>query len=268
MNHRVILCEGESDSILISYYLIKKKNWSSVKQTDIDSKILKNLVRLRNGNPSETGDWYVNPARSAFLYIWAIGGKEFNVSLGIVLDYNRKSQENLFTEIAIITDHDDKNSEEEIIESVRIACLANNIDLTAPFSCNTWLESNEVTYPLNPQKQIISFFASVMPEKEEGTLETFLLNCLSSQDKRDKKVIDQCISFINEIDCSYIDEHGTKCIRYLHHRGDRPKAKFSVFFSVVNPRKVFCTGNAMLLSVPWESYDTFNEYFGVLAQKF
>lgn len=268
MNHRVILCEGESDSILISYYLYKKKNWLSVKQASVDSKILKDLPTISNGSPNEKGSWYINSTRSAFLYIWAIGGNEFDASLNIILDYNRKSQENLFTEIGIITDHDDKHSEEKIIASIMSVCLANNIVLSVPFSCNTWVPSDEVTYPLNPNKQILSFFASVMPEKEDGTLETFLLNCLSSQDKHDKKVVDQCISFINQIDCSYTDDHGTNCIKYLKRRGDRLKAKFSVFFSVVNPRKVFCTGSAMLLSVPWETYDSFNAYFGVLAEKF
>lgn len=265
MGYTAILCEGDSDAILLSYYLGKTKGWTSIEKSPIGRKRLSTLPDLSKNVTGSKGYWYVKDG--SLLYIWAIGGKDFTPALTSILQYNKFSQESIFSTLCIITDHDDSKCEKIIRESLFDACSEYDIEFSEPLSCNKWIISKPIAYPLDPEMQSISFFLTIMPDKEEGTLETFLLSCLALKDKTDEKVINQVKEFIDSIDCLCHDNDGTAYAKYLKKRGEKPKAKFAVFFSVVNPRKVFYTGNELLLSIPWENYDSINEYFALLTTK-
>ena len=60
MMKRIILCEGKTDAILISYFLERKFGWSYIKWSRI-KKNMKNWFQINQGN--EVLNWYNHPKK-------------------------------------------------------------------------------------------------------------------------------------------------------------------------------------------------------------
>ena len=93
--YKIILCEGETDQILIGSYLEKIGKWKYFKG--------KNLPFHK-----ESINWFTN-SEEDFLGIWQVGGNNFTIRLKEVLDLAHL--ESSIQKLAIITDHDDNDAE-------------------------------------------------------------------------------------------------------------------------------------------------------------
>lgn len=85
----------------------------------------------------------------------------------------------------------------------------------------------------------------VIPFETTGALETFLLEAIAKKDVYDESIINQCNSFVENIDPEE---------RYLNKRRYKTKAKFDVFFSVRTAVSQFVERQNVLKNIDWENY--------------
>ena len=247
----IIICEGTTDLTLLQYFLEKTYRWNYIKNTDL-KKIYN--ININLGKSSHT-KWFKN--KDNFLCIKASGGSTKIIgSLDSVLEINSISIDAIFQNIVIISDNDDENTLTHIINDLEDKFRNYDIQFQNKLDNNNW---NETTFINATQDQIqISVLPLIIPFDETGAIETFLLNAIRSDSLEndpaqvDKNVVDQCIEFIDSIDCSN---------KYLTHRRDKIKAKFDTVFVVMTPATAFSERQQLLRNVPWEEYETIQENF-------
>lgn len=242
---RIILCEGETDLILISYYLEKTKGWIytgnprglKLNFTEQDNKAAYNY---RNDSNDE-------------LLICAVGGKDnfgnfFNENLRKPIMRSTAGETNY--KIALITDRDDiaiKEIEQSICE--QLSPIVNNIEN------NVW-KTNSVDADLGAEVTI-EFLLLVIPEENTGALETVLMEALS-QDEYDANIIEKCGQFVTTVK--------SDADRYIHENRLQLKAQLGVAFSIFNPEKTFSLFKERLVSVKWEDSPVLAKCFGKLIE--
>ena len=130
---------------------------------------------------------------------------------------------------------------------------------------NSW---NEATYSDSFQEKVqevsrVVFLPLIIPFEQTGAIETFLLDALCETSEKeddlrvDKLVIEQCRSFIDNINCNG---------KYLAHRRERTKAKYNTVFVVMTPADAYNQRQSILRSVPWEKYETVQNGFKELCK--
>ncbi len=242
---RIILCEGETDLILISYYLEKTKGWVFTNKpkglklnfTEQDNKAACNY---KNDNNDE-------------LLICAVGGK--NNFGNFLNDYLRKpiirtnAGETKY-KIALVTDRDDV-SVQEIEQSVseQLSPLVSNIEN------NVW-KLNDAEAELGT-KVTIEFLLIVIPKENTGALETVLMDALS-KNEYDANIVEKCNQFITDIK--------PDAQRYIHESRLQLKAQLGVAFSIFNPEKTFSLFKERLVSVKWEKSPVLAKCFEKLVE--
>lgn len=87
-------------------------------------------------------------------------------------------------------------------------------------------------------------------------METFLLDAIAKQDVYDKKIIEQCNAFIDQVDLEK---------RYLCNRRIITKAKFDTYFSVRTSAEQYQERHNILKSIPWEEYSLLQRDFKLLG---
>lgn len=235
----VIICEGESDAIVLSYYLEHQNGWHFSKTGPIGlTKITKNTTEKMN--------WY-HKGNNDYLLIWAVGGNEFEGVLQKVLELNKINANSVFENIIFITDNDTDAEVENRINTL------NNLILKfvepKKMEKNIWL--NDVKQNVSFDEVLsLKFLFMTLPEDGSGALETYLLDAIAENDKFDKYIVDQSRSFIDNL-CANNDQYGNK---YLDTRRSGTKAKLSTFFSVVSPERTFVKINTLIESITWEKY--------------
>ncbi len=262
MDKSIIICEGKTDAIFLSYYLEAIQGWQSVKVMDKVyrkecEKSIKNGTEFKiKDNATQEVNWYIN--KNELLCIRAAGGVDLiSDTFKEVLEVNYNNYDEYFKKIAILADRDDEVAEKKLLNELSNCFNKEGITI----SHNYW---NEIKYFKNSFGENRSFklFTLLIPQEKEGAMETFLLNALSDKDRTDKKVIEQCNHFIENLD-SNIEE--LKKQKYLIERGERLKAKFATFFAIASPRRVFDSGDKILKSVKWEEFSYVNENFKIMV---
>lgn len=229
---RIILCEGETDLILISYYLEKTRGWVYTNKpkglklnfTEQDNKAAYNY---RNDNNDE-------------LLICAVGGKDnfgnfFKESL--IKPIKRSNAGETDYKIALVTDRDDI-SIREIEQSIseQLFPIVNTIEN------NVWKQNNvEADFGT---AVTIEFLLLVIPKENTGALETVLMEALS-ESEYDANIIEKSGQFIMNIK--------PDAERYIHENRLQLKAQLGVAFSIFNPDKTFSLFKERLVSVKWEN---------------
>lgn len=94
----LILCEGNSDQILLGQLLQKRKNWKFVKKL--------NNAPFNNQNIA----WYKNTAEDLF-GIWYVGGSNFIPAVKSV--FKRELLEHTVESLLVVTDNDDTSEVED-----------------------------------------------------------------------------------------------------------------------------------------------------------
>lgn len=237
---KIILCEGKSDAILISYYLIKTNNWS----VNTKSK----LKNLSFGNENESFVWYKRNDEN--LAIWGVGGKDnFESALQKIYlqNYQASKPEDIFSSIIIIADRDNLSIDDKINEFISLTSsfntqsLENNVWSSATYSDSFGIMKN------------IKIGLIIIPFTEEGALETFLLNALSEDVDR-QKIIVESRSFIRNLEPT----------PFLSTPRLHLKAWLAVSLAVFSPEKVFSRIDEVLQQVNWEEYKTIQQGFSLL----
>ena len=251
----IIICEGKTDLILISYYLCQAAAWHHLNGREKKNHEDRLLNFKVDNKSTQDFDWYTN-SKSDLLCIYAVGSIDrIGDGLGQVVGINLFSNSEPFDKVIIICDRDDDNVEKSIFEEMHSA-IGSNMNITSDFANNTW---TSLTYNLFGNTLTTEILPLIIPLDEVGTLETFLLNCRKSIDGCESELVDKCGEFVGELQKADMIRG-----RYMYRRGIRPKILLGTYFSVVSPNRTFDAGNKILTSVNWEEYAQFNKTFKCL----
>ena len=238
--NRVILCEGKTDAILLSYYLGRICGW---KHTSPPQGL---AIKARNKN--ENVDWYKKG--SEMLMICAVGGKD-NFHSFFSRDL-RKAMIHLgaFSRIAIIADRDDRSIEDiEQRISNEFSPFFDNVK-NREWCTNCYADAFGI-------EQNIDALLLVIPAEQQGALETVMLSAIA-EDPYDRNIVEKCVSFVSDMR-SHAD-------RYITSDRLQLKANLSTVWAIQSPEKVFDFINEQINAVSWEDYKTLRDCFGILEE--
>ena len=248
MSNSIILCEGSTDFVLLQYYMQKVFRWEDSKNSTYHYKSQKSRL-LKSGKNSLT----IAPSG---------GCSELPSELEDILEYNKNSTiSEFFDKIVIITDNDDSNEQEKILESIsaRISYTDSSI---VKVKNNEWTEF-DIQRKFSPLTVKCNILPLIIPFDENGAMETFLLNAISDSNEYDKSIIENTNLFVDDIAKLKNTESSET---YLKHRRDRTKAKFDIYFSIRTPAEQFNKRRDILKGVPWEKYALIQTCFCKLSE--
>lgn len=244
--NKVILCEGKTDAVLLSYYLNKVCGF------EVDKGKVTNQLTLGQNKGNESFSWYRK--NNDYLGIWGIGGKNcFKKAISEFFNVLKKSPDTMnYDAIAIVCDRD-----LEINDAIVLS------EFSGFFAeANMIFENNQIRngdyYNSFGEKRIISTFALIIPQERFGALETVLLEALKGNDY-DRKIVEKSDYFVNEI--------RGDAAQYIKTDRLVLKAKLSTVFAIMTPEKVFSFIDELLVTtVKWEEKEYLNELFGELVE--
>ena len=241
---RIILCEGKTDAILLSYYLGRTKGWEYDKKPkhfklqfpESDNRF---VGHYKNGNEK--------------LSICAVGGKDnfINFYKENVEEYIKDSESlDLNYKLAIVVDRDDKTTEEieQYFSDNLKPCIDQIVD-------GVWT-SNSFTNGFE-QEATIEKLCVIIPRENQGALETLLMDALS-EDTYKKNLINKSQAFVDEIAPEAAEIISTERLKL--------KTKLGVSLAVLYPEKVFSLIDEQLKSVSWEKSEILSKTFKTLIE--
>lgn len=240
--YELILCEGKTDAIALSYYVIHEAQYQFLRKNKQPVPTLSNI--------NENLLWYQNNS-DINLAICSIEGNDFTAAIEKVMQYNKdNSVEDSFKRIVAVMDHDDDKIQEKIEQIGRICNSAS--DASIPMLAGKWYPytyENSFNYTVNFEIACI-----LQPDKEYGALETFVLQMLTNGDAEKESVAKQSKHFVQNFSSA----------TYLQHRRDKTKAELSVAISVMWPDRTFETINEFLEKIEWGKFGGFHQQFALL----
>lgn len=231
---RIILCEGETDAVLLGLYLEKICGWVYEKKPKLQIKIPKT-----NPAGNEKAETYTKGTEE--LIICAVGGKDnfgrfYNKYIQKII-YLSQNKETDFR-IALMTDADKRTYTE--IETDILSQLSPHI---SNVENNKWI-SNVVENSFQTLASI-DFLLTIIPEDGQGALETVLMDSLAEM-TNGYGIVENSKSFIDSLpDNEYLTADRLKL-----------KAKLGVSLSVFYPDKVFSQFDEQLRIVDWSQSHT------------
>lgn len=237
---KLILCEGETDAILISYYLENTLNFRFIKENPVSAPSLNKISRIMN--------WYKNE-NEIYLAICPIGGSNFIGTVKEVDRYNKMtSGQTAFNGIILIMDNDDDTVEDNI------KMIGNMLDCQKELQAGIW---NKFQYVNIYNDNCLCDIACILqPNDEYGALETFVLNVISEDDTDIADAVKQVKEFVDNF----------KSQKYLRHRREKVKANLAISLDVMYPSKNFTPIDQFLKQQNWKQYQIFQEQFKLLAK--
>jgi hypothetical protein len=239
--NKLILCEGETDAILLSYYLGKVAGWKFCKKPP------KN-IDIKPDNFQESVKWYEKGEDR--LLICGVGGKDCMQSF-----FNKKILKPVvdagaFSKIAVVLDRDDKaiNSIED-----HASCLFRPVVIE--MKNNLWI-NNEYEDSFGT-KQIIEALLVAIPTEHQGALETLMLDSIS-EDPYDAEIVNKAGEFVKEM--------RTTAAKYVSSNRKELKAHLGVTWAIQYPEKVFKLMNEQIQSVKWEKSEVLHKCFEKLVE--
>ena len=240
---RIILCEGKTDAVLLSYYLGRTKGWVYKDK----SKSLK--LRLRDQDNQYLGHYAKDEEE---LHICGVGGKDNFVNFyQEYIEQYMISGQDMETEykLAIVVDRDDEATEE--IE----AHFAQNLgQCISDIKDGTWTANHFINS--FGQEATVSLLCVIIPQREQGALETVLLKAIS-EDLYKKNLIDKSAHFVDDI----YDE----AKEIITNERLKLKTKLGVSLAVLYPQKVFSLIDEQIKNIPWENSVVLKECFNELV---
>lgn len=242
--NKLILCEGKTDAILLSYYMGRVFGWKPVKAKE-RKKLLKGLdVQVAESN--QNADWYRK--NDDFLLICAVGGKDNfenfyrNHIERPILDADA------FQQIAIVIDRDENE-----VEHIEERMFSDFIGALPKLKNRLWKTYRIVNS--SEQEKFLELLLLVIPTEHQGALETLLLQSIS-EDLYDKVIVDACGEFVKKI--------RPQASKYISTDRLELKAWLSTTWAIQSPEKVFDFIDQILVEVPWEKSKILKECFGKL----
>lgn len=239
----ILLCEGKSDAILISYYLYKVKGWEFYRKKD-KRKI---NIPVRN-TQNEEANWY--RLGDDLLAIWGVGGKDnFKYAIQQILKINRLAdKEDAFNKIIILTDRDYLENDEDLLNE--LSEYLEEVDLRN----NEWSEK-EYTNEFE-ESIIVKILPIIIPFNKNGALETFLMDAICEIGKEECYIVEKSKEFIAGFDLN----------KYINTQRLKVKGELAVTFGVMFPQKTFTLIDEMLKSIDWGKYKTIQNGFKKLEE--
>lgn len=245
----ILLCEGETDQIILSYYFQNQYqyNFSSERTNKISNSAsigIKRSYVQRNEVSNEENE----------LVIWAVGGREkLCPAIGLVLNQNKLNTDLFYERIIIVSDKDSLDESSAIWENICEEIEKKKIKIN--FKEQEWFSGKQKT-DFGDTKNI-DFLLLNVPYEGEGALETFLLSALKETGKAEKFIALKSEKFVE----SMVKNKEKIQNKYLHKRRQCTKAPLAVFFAITSPDKVFTEMDEMLRSIHWEKYNTIQTGF-------
>ncbi len=235
----VLLCEGKTDAILISYLLCKTSGWCPAKPE-------KGMRITVNEAKNESAYWYNRNDDS--LLICGVGGKDnfkdffSNKIYDMIRDY---PQEKTFDKIIIVQD---KDTETVTALENKIANYIHPID--AQIKNDQWIVG-QYNNSFNNSKTV-NILGLIIPFDNDGALETVLLESLKEENDK-KEIVERSELFVDEMKiCAE---------KYISNPRMVLKAKLGVVFAVLSPMKVFSFIDEIIKAVEWEKSESLKTVF-------
>ena len=237
----LILCEGPTDAILLSYYLERVAGWHFSKKPPAG-------LEIKSSDRNESVNWYKRG--SDYLLICGVGGKDnFNRFFKQSLE-NPIIHAGAFEKIAVITDRDKR--ETAAIEQAIISAFSG---LFPDFEDRHWImNKSSDAFDMEKDREILLL---IIPEAHAGALETVMLDAIS-EDAYDKNIVDLCKNFVGKM--------RSEASRYISSDRLQLKSELGVTWAIQYPEKVFSLINEVIREVPWETYETLRECFKPLEE--
>lgn len=239
----IVICEGQTDAILLSYYLNKVNGWEFYGRKDKR----KNNIPIRNNN-TEEANWYIRG--EDLLVIWGVGGESnFHYAIQEILQINRlANKEDVFSKIAVVRDRDNFDKDEELL--ARLSGSFQEVKLQN----NIWTEKvyvNELQ-----EEMCVQILPIIIPLDNTGALETFILDAICEMGESEKQIVDKSKGFISDFNLMH----------YLNTQRLKVKGELAVTLGVMFPQKTFTPIDAMLKNIKWEEYKTIQKGFRKLEE--
>jgi len=225
--NKLILCEGKTDAILLSYYLEKTCGWTHRNAP-------KGLDIKADETKGESVYWYRKENES--LLICGVGGKDNFRSFFSDKIQSAMVDSGAFTKIAVVTDRDDRH-EKSIVDSV----LSSLNPVITTIENDKWISNCYANS--YKQEANVDFLLVIIPSENEGALETLLLKAISEKEE-DRAIVERSIS--------YVDEIHPIASKYLSKNRLKLKACLGVTWAIQYPEKLFSFIDEQIRSVKWE----------------
>ena len=239
--NKLILCEGETDAILLSYYLGKVSGWMFCKKPPAG-------IDIKTDSFQESANWYSKGEDR--LLICAVGGKTNMASFFKNKILNPIINAGAFSRVALVLDRDDKtiNSMESHASAVFRPVISSMIN-------NKWIRNTYVdAYGI---EQTVEALLVAIPTEHQGALETLMMDSIS-ENPYDAEIVKKAGLFVKEmrdIASKYIDSNRKEI-----------KAHLGVTWAVQYPEKVFKLMNEQIRSVKWEDSAILHQCFEQLEE--
>lgn len=241
---RMILCEGKTDAVLLSYYLGRTKGWEHDKKPEHFK------LKFPAADNRFVGH-YKNGTEK--LAICAVGGKDnfINFYREYVEGYIKNSESSdLNYKLAIVVDRDERTTKEieQYLSDHLKPCVDRITD--GAWTGNSFVNSFG-------QEAAIEKLCVIVPRESQGALETLLMDALS-EDVYKKNLIGKSQTFVDEIALEAAEIISTERLRL--------KAKLGVSLAVLYPEKVFSLIDEQLKSISWENSEILAKTFKTLIE--
>lgn len=240
--NRLILCEGKTDAILLSYYLGKICGWKFCKNAPKGAQI------VADTRASEFVAWYSRGDER--LLICAVGSKSrfgqfFDAKIREPLIASSK-----FSKIALIIDRDDE--EVEVIQNT----IREELPVVGSQATNgSWVQHQYINR--FGEEQPVSFLLKIIPHDHQGALEALMLDAISEK-PYDKNIVDKSKTFVDSI--------APEASQYIGKKRLVSKAYLGVTWAIQSPQKVFDFIEEQIQQVKWETSAILAECFKELIE--
>lgn len=246
----IILCEGETDQILLSKYFGCQYGFQ-----------YEGNCHLNEHNVHIYGCEYKNGSGNFLQIAYVEGKNNFAGALEYILWINRLNAGKFFDYIAVVMDHD---SDEEVLavnrelQNVLAQACLDGEEMNSGWSS---YRMKDVSFQDKRDIWDVRFILITLPIEENGALETFLLHSLAEK-AENKYLVQQSEHFVEEIilmsDKGISTKKEAKIFPagLLQSRRLQIKAPLAVYFGVLNPERIFCKFEKVLNSVNWNQYRT------------
>lgn len=228
----IVICEGRTDFLFLQHFMKSVyawEDWKYYKDYNKDNFFEENKSLKKEKNE---------------LVIGFCGGcSKMPKALEKVLSINQFSSptEGKFDNIIIITDQDDENSEENMLNLMneKISLIVN---YQVFLHNDAWTSVQFKDNSTNIYKT--NFLFILIPPKNKGALETFLLDSISYNNSYDANIIAEGKRFVNTVDSKK---------KYLQRRRDLVKSEFNTYLSIRIPEMDYVKLHNVFSEVDWNN---------------
>ena len=180
--NKIILCEGATDAILLSYYLEKTAGWKFCHKPPRD-------LQIKEDRIEESVNWYEKGKDR--LLICGVGGKD-----RIKPFFENKIEPSIvnadsFEKVALLLDRDDRD-----IPSMENHASSMFSPIVSKAVQNRWTANHYING--FGQDKTVEMLLVVIPEEHQGALETVLLDAIA-EEPYDAHIIECVESFVKEM---------------------------------------------------------------------